>query len=788
MFRLLLQPLPDSAAAAVRPDAPAAAAAAAAAAAVYQASDEHASLAQRTLSAELHLFRRDGSRSQQAEHAAQAASAAAAATAAGDSAGATAAPAAPHSSAAAAVHPISPLSSSARDMPALNCRQLLVVAIPHLLRSTHLLQHIAGLPLTSVQSCVRVICPRTGQHSLLFDFRSVADARAFYEAVHNHPFAARRREVAYVMHISELEERPLGSATAAPSSAAAASVSPLDGFAELPACPRCLSKLDSSVTDIVSELEECSWLRVKKTSAHADGGWRRMRIPIWPEVRCEVCQLGAKAAAHSSASTAAATLSCAECTANPCATASTTFSSLHATDHSLWMCLLCAHLGCGRYASGGGQHAFAHGSASGHTYAMEVTLGAIWDYSSDGYIHRVHGHAASAAATAAAAAAAAASAASMRARLRRPSAHEDEGDEHKSSSDDESDDADAPASIAALAWNGWNEVPSRNSSVSPTGFPVRSLSDGFSVSSTNPPSSAPSAMSLLAVAARADGEPDPSASAGGLPSYGLDLEEESALLHSKLESIASFYNQLLTDTLRRQYEHFAAKAASMHEEDEKQRSELEPSLAAQAAALRAESVTLTSELAAADARAKVLASNVRELSGRSAKINEENTFLRTLNQNLLQDQMAHKKREKEAAAAAAAASSDSNAAAGGSSTAAASSSSSPPPLAAAASGSASASSASSPPSAVGCVNGASLALSSLEPALVSRYARMREEKAKRIAVLEKELKRNMEEMEQRTAKEQALAKQQEQARKERVQRSLAGSSASAAAASRGRRG
>jgi hypothetical protein len=234
----------------------------------------------------------------------------------------------------------------------------------------------------------------------------------------------------------------------------------------------------------------------------------------------------------------------------------------------------------------------------------------------------------------------------------------------------------------------------------------------------------------------------------------------------------------------------------MHEEDEKQRSELEPSLAAQAAALRAESVTLTSELAAADARAKVLASSVRELSGRSAKINEENTFLRTLNQNLLQDQMAHKKREKEAAAAAAAASGDSNAAAGGSWTAAASSSSSPPPPAVAASASASsssfasasASSASSPPSAVSGANGASLALSSLDPALVSRYARMREEKAKRIAVLEKELKRNMEEMEQRTAKEQALAKQQEQARKERVQRSLAGSSASAAAASRGRRG
>eukprot|EP00756_Hemistasia_phaeocysticola_P052249 Hpha_TRINITY_DN27461_c0_g1::TRINITY_DN27461_c0_g1_i1::g.193810::m.193810/K10632/BRAP; BRCA1-associated protein len=53
---------------------------------------------------------------------------------------------------------------------------------------------------------------------------------------------------------------------------------------------------------------------------------------------------------------------------------------------SLWMCLVCGALGCGRYSGG---HAEAHYRATAHTYATELETGAVWDYAGEGYVHRL---------------------------------------------------------------------------------------------------------------------------------------------------------------------------------------------------------------------------------------------------------------------------------------------------------------------------------------------------------------------------------------------------------------
>lgn len=52
----------------------------------------------------------------------------------------------------------------------------------------------------------------------------------------------------------------------------------------------------------------------------------------------------------------------------------------------LWVCLICGHVGCGRYRAG---HAVAHHAASGHCFALEVETGRVWDYVGDGYVHRL---------------------------------------------------------------------------------------------------------------------------------------------------------------------------------------------------------------------------------------------------------------------------------------------------------------------------------------------------------------------------------------------------------------
>ncbi|CAM9805340.1 unnamed protein product [Chrysoparadoxa australica] len=54
--------------------------------------------------------------------------------------------------------------------------------------------------------------------------------------------------------------------------------------------------------------------------------------------------------------------------------------------HNLWVCMVCGHIGCGRYSS---EHAKGHYASTHHTFSLELATGRIWDYESDLYAHRV---------------------------------------------------------------------------------------------------------------------------------------------------------------------------------------------------------------------------------------------------------------------------------------------------------------------------------------------------------------------------------------------------------------
>ncbi len=49
---------------------------------------------------------------------------------------------------------------------------------------------------------------------------------------------------------------------------------------------------------------------------------------------------------------------------------------------SLWICLICGHIGCGRYQGG---HANNHWLETQHTYALELESQRVWDYAGDKY-------------------------------------------------------------------------------------------------------------------------------------------------------------------------------------------------------------------------------------------------------------------------------------------------------------------------------------------------------------------------------------------------------------------
>ena len=54
---------------------------------------------------------------------------------------------------------------------------------------------------------------------------------------------------------------------------------------------------------------------------------------------------------------------------------------------SLWLCITCGHVGCGRYIKG---HAYLHYSKTQHNFAMQVGQSCrVWDYAADNYVNRL---------------------------------------------------------------------------------------------------------------------------------------------------------------------------------------------------------------------------------------------------------------------------------------------------------------------------------------------------------------------------------------------------------------
>jgi BRCA1-associated protein len=56
------------------------------------------------------------------------------------------------------------------------------------------------------------------------------------------------------------------------------------------------------------------------------------------------------------------------------------------SSESLWICLICGHIGCGRYVHG---HAYKHFCETQHCYAIQPDNNRVWDYVSDSFVHRL---------------------------------------------------------------------------------------------------------------------------------------------------------------------------------------------------------------------------------------------------------------------------------------------------------------------------------------------------------------------------------------------------------------
>jgi len=167
----------------------------------------------------------------------------------------------------------------------------------------------------------------------------------------------------------------------------------LRGLAELPCCPVCLDLIDPINFDLpgLEDGRKCSqWCRLGGFSLdNADASSlhycvNESKFAPWPAPsHCAACQVinGNTKPIESSTSlelspprnsSLAGLLSTNKC--HQCEITST-----------LWVCLTCGYVGCGRYTK---KHAAQHFKERAHPYSLELATGRIWDYSNGKFVHR----------------------------------------------------------------------------------------------------------------------------------------------------------------------------------------------------------------------------------------------------------------------------------------------------------------------------------------------------------------------------------------------------------------
>jgi BRCA1-associated protein len=216
---------------------------------------------------------------------------------------------------------------------------------------------------------------------VLMRFSSTQAAEEFYSNYNGRPYSLLEQgEVCQLARVASLEvngqtvERFIGGQTpsadatqsqqaqqqqqqtgpqASSGAAGREALSSSGGLMELPSCPVCLERLDACVSGLVTTLCNHSF------HCACLARWRQ-------HSSCPVCRYSQVPTGEN-----AQRATCAVC----------------GVGHSLWMCLVCGRVGCGRYVQG--QHAYAHFLETQHCFALELETQRVWDYVGDGYVHRL---------------------------------------------------------------------------------------------------------------------------------------------------------------------------------------------------------------------------------------------------------------------------------------------------------------------------------------------------------------------------------------------------------------
>lgn len=261
---------------------------------------------------------------------------------------------------------------------------LAILGVPSHIGPADFLQYIE--PAANAISQVRMIREERAHRSMvLLKFREAANAEEFHKMYADQPFDSLDdpNELCRVVYVTKVsisttstlpyaypllansDPWPIMTNNVVSSSSQAdsgAMTSRLAGSVavELPTCPVCLERMDASVTGLMTV-----------TCQHT---FHCSCLSRWSDSRCPVCRYTQsriiKKGQYVTPSFVPENGCCAVC----------------GTGSDLWVCLICATVGCGRYKAG---HAHRHHQETGHLYSLELETQRVWDYAGDGYVHRL---------------------------------------------------------------------------------------------------------------------------------------------------------------------------------------------------------------------------------------------------------------------------------------------------------------------------------------------------------------------------------------------------------------
>ncbi|VDI63469.1 BRCA1-associated protein [Mytilus galloprovincialis] len=177
------------------------------------------------------------------------------------------------------------------------------------------------------------------QYMVLVKFRTQKLADEFFNTYNNVTYNSIEPDICLLTYVAKMETLKEEEEVSLP----------VPGLTELPNCPVCLERMDESVDGILTIL--CN---------HA---FHMKCLAQWGDTSCPVCRYIQTPE---------------EVVDNRCMTCG--------SQESLWICLICGNIGCGRYT---GQHAHSHFVETQHTYSMQLGNNRVWDYAGDNYVHRL---------------------------------------------------------------------------------------------------------------------------------------------------------------------------------------------------------------------------------------------------------------------------------------------------------------------------------------------------------------------------------------------------------------